>query len=186
MAQDAAPRLDTIQLGAAHLTFRATGIDPLGPRRLVLWRAQDGAFRRVAKTRSERDGSFDFGEIPISLSEGSFHVVPLAESPEGSRPFQPQPPLPAPQVLLGGVDVLKIWVVPALYQGELQIRDGISGRLLLRRPIEPNQRGALEFDLRHEGLTSQTQTLTIEQRLDDGRRSDSTRWSVRSAQGSLP
>ena len=185
-AQEAAPRLDTIQLRAAQLTFRATGTDPFGPRGLVLWRAQDGTFHRVTEGQSQQDGSFDFGEIPIPLSEGSFHVVPLGQSPEGSRPLQLQAPLPAPQVFLAGVHILEIWIVPALYQGELQIRDEASGSLLLRRAIEPHQRGALSFDLSLEGLTSQTDTLSIEQRLDDGRQSDSTRWSLIGGRRSLP
>ncbi|MCP4908686.1 MAG: hypothetical protein GY910_27235 [bacterium] len=171
-------RLDPPEIATTDLTFRAAGLDPDAPRILILWRFEEGAYRRLASVRSDRTGRFNFGAWPIPLREGSFHVMPEEHSPEGSRPVRVVLPVPSPAILSSGFDPGEIEIAPALFEGEIQLRDEGSGRLLLRRTIDPTVRGNCVIDFEATGLASQTDLVSIEHVLPDGRRSRPVLWPL--------
>jgi len=73
-ADDSSPRLDPPgKLEGVH-SYRATGADPGGPRPLVLWRWDGMRFIRLATTRSDSNGRFDFGEQTLPSGDVYFHV----------------------------------------------------------------------------------------------------------------
>jgi hypothetical protein len=170
--------LDPPTLDPHALSFRATGTDPDPPRYLVLWRLSKGNPVRLNSTRSGVGGRFDFGQVPIPISEGTFHVSPRDEAPDFSRPLRVTRVVPGPRVLVAGPTRFAISVFPALYEGELRIRDAKTARLWLRRVISGDGRRSLRFDLNEMGLPTHLERLTIEQTLEDGRRSELTYWDL--------
>ena len=70
----------------------------------------------------------------------------------------------------------RLQILPALYEGALQIRDAASGRLLLHRPIEPGSRGGLHLDLDAEGIDPAIRQLEILQRTYEGTPGEPTGW----------
>ena len=172
--------LDPMDPEARGLSFRATGHDPEAPRELVLWRFSRGVLLRVDATRSITGGHFDFGQVSIALSEGTFHVAPRGTSPDLSRPLRINPLIPGPAILTAGPTRSTITVVPALYEGELRDRDATTDRLWIRFPIDSTQGNRLRVDLAEAGLPEDAETVTIEQILADGRRSKLSYWKLTS------
>jgi len=158
--------------------YRARGTDPAGPRELVLWRWHENGFTRLASTRSRPDGRFDFGEQPLPAVETWFHVAPHGVEPEAEGLVRIERRLRAPRVLPDGQLTSSIYLVPAADGGEFRIYDATSGRLLLRRDIEPRDRPSDALDLQSELPSPPPSAITIEQVLDDGRRSERTYWRI--------
>ncbi len=177
-AQDADVLLDPPAIENNDLTFRATGMDPAAPRRLTLWRSEGSMFRRLASARSDSRGSFDFGEQPILPSEGSFHVTREGRRPDGSRPTRILLPVPSPVILSSGVDPNEIEIAPALFAGEIQVRDAANGQLLLRHAIDATATGRWTLDFAQAGISSRSGVVSIDHLLPDGRRSRSILWRL--------
>lgn len=177
-AQGSLPRLDPIELEADRLSLRLRGHDPGAPRALVLWRSERGAERRVATTRSSVGGRFDFGEQPIPIAATAFFVVPEGTEPTDARRLELRAPLPAPILLSDGAEGHAVTLVPALARGQIEIRDGSDGRLLLRREASGTGWRSLEIDFSSEGLLGRVDRVTIVHVLEDGRRSPALRWDL--------
>lgn len=173
---DRPPRLDPPDAAELRHGYRATGTDPNAPRPLVLWRWDGFRFLRVASTRSEPDGRFDFGEQTLPSSEVDFHVSLRDDAPDIDRMLRIERPVPAPIVVLGGLGTSEIILAPAARSGELRIYDAQSGRLLLRRPVASHNHVCV--DLSAELPRPWPAALAIEQVLDDGRRSDRQHWRL--------
>lgn len=162
------------------VSIRATGFDPAAPRDLVLWRLPRGASTsqavRVDQTRSDAEGRFDFGQVPIPITESSLYVAAVGELPDWSRALDLSPLVPGPFVSSAGNDPLVITVIPALFEGWIELRDAGTGRRFARRSVSAKVSRSLRFDLLEEALPIDTPVITIEQVLDDGRRSEVTVW----------
>ncbi len=171
-------RLDPLVAEAGAQSLRIAGHDPAAPRPLALWRFEAGEFRRLATRRSTADGRFDFGEQSWPIRTQRFHVVPAGVSPEGSRSVSLARTLPSPRILSSGVRPTEIEIAPALREGVILVRDARSGRLLLRRIVAPAPATHTALDLAAEGVAAQTEEVTIEHALEDGRRSAAIRWSL--------
>ena len=173
-------RLDPPEFESGAVSFRATGFDPAAPRNLVLWRLSRGAAPsqavRVGETRSDENGHFDFGQVPNPIAQGSLYVAPVGERPDGSRPLDLSPSVPGPLVSGEAEDPLVVAVVPALFEGSIELRDATTRRLIARRVVSTSAARSLQFDLLDEALPHDTDRLSVEQILDDGRRSESTVW----------
>jgi len=155
-------------------TFRARGLDPMPPRKLVLWSWEGARFRQVGTTRSTRHGDFDFGEQPIPVGESEFRVAAVGEEPNRSRGIQLTRRVPGPVVVATESEPLEVTLVPALFEGALRIHDAHSGKLLFHRPIDLRSPRGQWIDLESEGVSAQSDWLSIEQILDDGQRSQAT------------
>jgi len=177
-AQGREVRVDPLVVEADDQSLRITGHDPDAPRALVLWRFEAGAFRRLATRQSAADGRFDFGEQSWPISSHRLHVVPAGVSPEGSRSVQLERRVPSPRILSSGIEPTEIEIAPALREGVILVRDAESGRLLLRRVVATDVGQHTILDLTAEGVAAQTDRVTLEHVLEDGRRSPPIRWSL--------
>ncbi len=173
-ATDHPPRLDTPTDLQGLQSFRARGSDPSPPRELALWSFEGTRFRRLATTRSTSEGEFDFGEQPIPIGTSEFHVAVAGQEPDRSRGIQIERRLPGPIVIASDSEPLEITLIPALVEGALRIYDAHSGRLLFHRVIDLHSPRGQWIDLEAEGLSAQSDWFSIEQILDDGRRSRPT------------
>jgi hypothetical protein len=173
-ATDHPPRLDTPTDLNGLQSFRARGSDPSPPRELTLWSWEGTQFRRLATTRSTSEGEFDFGEQPIPIGTSEFHVAVAGQEPDRSRGIQLERRLPGPIVVASDSVPLEITLIPALVEGAIRIHDAHSGRLLFHRVIDLRSPHGQTVDLEAEGLSRQSDWLSIEQILDDGRRSQPT------------
>ncbi len=173
------PRLDTPFTFTTTSSYRATGVDPLAPRLLVLWSWNGDRFSRVSSTMSgsgsrlgpESNGRFDFGEQSIPADGLTLHVAPLGVRADPARLLRVETPVTAPSVVSGGLESREIVFAPASPRGELRFYDADSGRLLLRKRIESNDRNRVVLDLEAELQHPWPTALLIEQSLEDGRRS---------------
>ena len=177
-AQSPEVRVDPLSVAAGEQSLRIAGDDPGAPRSLVLWGFEAGDYRRIATRRSAADGRFDFGEQSWPIRTQSFHVAPVGVSPEGSRGVQVERTLPCPRILSSGARPTEITIAPALREGVILVRHAESGRLLLRRVIAPDPATRTTLDLAAEGVAAQTEWVTLEHVLEDGRRSPPIRWSL--------
>jgi len=172
-ADEEPPRLDAVPFRIEANSFRAVGFDPAAPRPLVLWRWDGERFFRVATTRSQTWGRFDFGQQPIPSGDAYFHVSAVGALPDPDRLLHVERRTPAPVIQSGGLETGELVLVPARLEGELWIRDADSGRLLLRKAVDPRARYRVWVDLDDELPRPWPRALEIEQRLDDGRASES-------------
>ena len=173
------PRLDPPALAdptggdAGRASFRAEGEDPAGPRLLTLWLWDGDRFHRIAETRSDATHRrFDFGQQPLPLRGAAYHVAPRGRAPEMRNLLRVDRVLPAPRVLGDPIASGEIVIAPALHAGTLAVRDATSGRLLDRLVVDPAARRRVVLPL--EPLARRVEAVTIEQQLDDGRRSRPT------------
>lgn len=183
LAQDERPpRLDPPELQNANEpsgdSYRATGIDPAGPRTLVLWRWHENGFTRLDSTRSGPDGRFDFGEQPLPAVETWFHVAALGVDPAREHLVRVERRLRAPRVLSAGPASPSILLVPTEGGGELRIYDATNGRLILRWAIGGPEGASDSLDLLDELPVPRPPAIEIEQVLDDGRRSERAYWRI--------
>lgn len=172
------PLLDSPSARDTGASHRATGTDPAAPRPLVLWSWDGRQFSRLASTRSDSQGRFDFGEQPLTALGVYFQVSALGSEPTTEHLLHIERPLPAPVILLGGLDPFEITVAPAYPGGELRIYDAETGRLLLRKSLEPTAAPSASIDLRDELPQPCPTALAIEQVMDDGRRSERQSWRL--------
>jgi hypothetical protein len=80
------PRLWPPVRDPRHVTVHLQGFDPIGGRTMLLWWVQDGPPRLLGKTRSQAEGHFDFGHIPV-LEAGQAVTV----TSEQGDPLSPTP-----------------------------------------------------------------------------------------------
>jgi len=144
------------------------------PRALELWTWEATRFRRLGTTRSTSEGNFDFGEQPIPVGTSEFYVVVAGARPERSRAILLERPVPGPIVVATDSEPLEITLIPALFEGALRIYDAYSGRLLFHRVTDLHSPRGQWIDLEAEGLSGESDWFSIEQILDDGRRSQRT------------
>ena len=180
LAQERPVLLDPPEARVGDQSVRIAGWDPAAPRQLVLWRFESGAYRRIASRRSAAgDGRFDFGQQSWPIGPHRFHVAPAGMAPERSRSVSLPRSLPSPRILSSGTRPTEIQIVPALAEGVILVRDAESGRLLMRSVVTRDPATRLFLDLAAEGVAAQTDRVTLEHVLDDGRRSPAIRWSLR-------
>jgi hypothetical protein len=167
------PRLWSASWHPESESFRAEGVDPAGPRQLVLWSHRNESFERIAATRSLANGRFDFGEISVAMGP-----LMLAVSARGQRPLIEEllvieRSIPAPQIVAIPSEANReILVHPARFEGEFRVRDAHDGRLLARLAIEPSRPAATTLDLFELFGASAPESIWIHQVLEDGRQSD--------------
>ena len=176
--EDRLPRLDPPgSLEDLH-SYRATGTDPSGPRPLVLWRWDGTRFIKLASTRSDTNGQFDFGEQALPSNEVYFHVSVRNEGASTDHLLRIERPVPAPVVVAGGLGSGEIIFAPAHPGGEVRIYNADTGRLILRKPVEARTRFRVSLDLLAELPQPWPSALAIEQVLDNGRRSERQHWPL--------
>ena len=174
VGEDRWPRLDSQIELASGPSAHITGTDPGAPRPLVLWFWDGSRFSRIATTRSDQRGRFDFGSLPIPSSGTFLHVSLRGAPPEPARLLRLEPPLPAPVLVSGGLDIAsrgEIVLAPAIPRGEIRVHDARTRILLLRESVDPVDRGRITLDLSEHLARPWPASLSIEQVLDDGRRS---------------
>ena len=176
--QDRLPLLDSPSTLEGRNSYRATGTDPGGPRPLVLWRWDGTRSIRLASTRSDSHGRFDFGEQALPSKDVYFHVSIRDERPEPIRLLPIKRRVPAPVVISGGLGVDEIVLAPAHPSGEIRVYDADSGRLILRKPVESRTRYRVTLDFVADLGQPWPAALLIEQILDDGRRSAGLYWPL--------
>ncbi|HEB89010.1 MAG TPA: hypothetical protein ENI85_05525 [Deltaproteobacteria bacterium] len=175
------PRLDPLEDFAAGSIARVVGTDPGAPRNLVLWLWDGAEFSRVAGTRSRRSGRFDFGIRTLPGEGGGFDVALEEQPPDPDRVVLAEPPLIAPMLVSGGPDFdhpIELVIAPAIPRGELRVYDRRTRRLLLRAPVDPHDRGRVTLDLAEHLARPWPETISIEQVLEDGRRSPGLIWRL--------
>jgi hypothetical protein len=89
--------LDSLRLPDGALSTRVTGMDYGAPRRLVLWRVDRSRAAPLARTASEPDGSFDFGQILVPTQGLRLVATADGETPEAwqrdmAQAFDPHQP----------------------------------------------------------------------------------------------
>ena len=156
--------------------FRVAGHDPGAPRSLVLWRWDGAGPRRLAETRSDEEGRFDFGLEPLPLVRADYAVAAMGEVPDPADYRRVERRVPAPIVAAHDrkEDLLRVLVACA--EGELRLSDPATGRLLARRPIDPTAAGDQAIDLATALPRVRPEALAIEHVLPDGRRSAPELW----------
>lgn len=157
-------------------TFRPTGFDPAAPRALVLWRFDGRTHHRLAETRSNAEGRFDFGLQPLPLVRADFGVTGANETPDARTFRRHERTVPPPRVGSedGGGGVLHVLTAHA--EGELWISDADSGRLLARQPVASTPQAGSPIDLERVLPRDRPRAIALEHVLDDGRRSAPEIW----------
>ncbi len=176
--EDPWPRLDSPGALQDVLSYRAVGSDPGGPRPLVLWRWDGAHFIRLASTRSNSNGRFDFGEQALPSGDAYFHVAIRNEIARTDRLLRIERPVPAPVIVSGGLGSGELTFAPARRGGEIRIYDATSNRLILRKPVEVPVGTPVSLDLMAELPRPWPTALSFIQVLDDGRRSDRGYWPL--------
>lgn len=167
-----APRLSPADWRWDAETFRARGNDPGGPRELDLWSWRDGAFDRIARTRSDSASSFDFGEIPIPHEALYLHVSLRGVRPDSAALLRVERPLPAPRITMPlAVNAEEIFIHPIRNEGEIRIHDAATGLLLLRLAVTGDPRQGVNFDPYAALGPDLPVAISIRQVLADGRQS---------------
>ena len=70
-----------------HLTVHLKGFDPIGGRTVLLWWIHGGHARLLGKTRSQPEGAFDFGHIPILQAGQAVTVTSQRGDPLSPAPL---------------------------------------------------------------------------------------------------
>ena len=172
------PLLETPEPGRHATVVRAAGHDPAAPRALVLWRWDGTSFLRLATTRSQPGGRFDFGLQAVPGRGLSLHVAAEGEAPSVERALRVDPPLPAPIVVADGLEQGELVLAPARPEGELRLYDASTGRLLLRVPVGAGRRGRVTIDLEAVLPRPWPTALSIEQVVAGSRRSPRQFWPL--------
>lgn len=160
--------------------FRATGSDPQAPRPLVLWRRDGEVTRRLAETRSTPDGRFDFGLTPLPLTNAEFAATGRDEpAPTERSRFRPvERSVPRPVIATHDEADDRLVVQTARPDGELEISDATTGRLLARIAVVPTRAGTTELALEHALPRERPSAIAIVQVLPDARRSAPEVWRL--------
>jgi hypothetical protein len=119
--------IDPVLLLENQASVTITGVDPLAPRKLTLWRKQGYDVARVASGQSDSLGSFDFPQVivPIKglelLVTGSDSRNPLTDPRVVG--IHHQPPMPPPGLSSHGdvIDGMTFRLHPALSEGHFTI-----------------------------------------------------------------
>lgn len=174
LAQSAsAPRLTRVDPPAGAASVRVTGIDPGAPRRLELWRWQDGDFLRLARATSQPGGQFDFGQIALPSEGLDLQVSVRDRAPRKSGRLHIEGRLAAPALSpAAGPDGNRLFIRPARATGLLRVFDARRGTLIHQEPIEVDTRGRLLLDLDQVLAPRPATEILIEQVLPDGRISE--------------
>jgi hypothetical protein len=143
-----------------------------------LWRWDGTRFMKLASTRSDANGRFDFGEQALPSSDVYFHVSVRNADTNTDHLLRIERPVPAPIVVSGGLGSGEIILAPAHPGGEIRIYDADSGRLILRKVVEARTRYRVPLDLFAELPRPWPLALSIEQVLDNGRRSERQHWRL--------
>jgi len=159
-------------------TVAIVGWDDSAPRSLVLWHWTGEAFERLAETRSNVWGRFDFGRLPVPVRGWRLHVAEADHEPDRARLELLLGPLPAPRLSPAGFETDLLSIQPALFEGELRIYAHGDGGLLLRRSLAEHGARAIFLDLAEELPRSAPEALEIVHVLGDGRRSEPAYWRV--------
>ena len=77
---DSPPYFDPILVAPDTVSVGITGVDPLGPRRLVLWRLSGDTVSRLGETQSDRRQRFDFGQVLVPSRGLTLAVTPAGEA----------------------------------------------------------------------------------------------------------
>ena len=166
-------------------SFRAAGSDPAAPRPLVLWRFDGIRLDRLAESRSEASGRFDFGIQPLPLAGADFGVTGPGESPNPALFRRYERAVPAPVVAseerTPEGEPAALLVLTARAEGELRIRDAADDRLLARIPVEQASRSGTRIELARWLPDPAPAVIALEHRLDDGRLSPRELWPLDSA-----
>ncbi len=84
-------RLDRPIVEAGAVTALLSGHDPLGPRRLALWRLRGARRALLATGESTRSGRLRFPPIPAASGGDDLLVTPIGVTPASARSAQPAP-----------------------------------------------------------------------------------------------
>jgi hypothetical protein len=127
------PVLDAVEPVAGRLTARVAGHDPVGDRAVVLWRRAPQGAVRLASVRSDADGAFDFGEIPVPNGGEALAVTAGATDPLLPAVHVVEPARLSPPAVVARVEDDAVAVVfhPAVLAGELIVLDDL-GRVAAR------------------------------------------------------
>ncbi len=107
------PELDEPVVADGSVTAALSGWDPAAPRRITLWRVEDGRHARLAVTRSEPGGRFRFAEVAAlgkEVAVGAGDAPPRTSARRIRVPGLPPAP-PSVQAFTGsgGGAVLRVW-----------------------------------------------------------------------------
>ncbi len=119
------PVLDPPVVSADRLTAHIEGVDPIGARAVLLWqRGPDGAML-LEQTRSDHDGRFEFGELPVPNGDYALVVTSQRGDPLSASPTRAtRSDLPPPGVSsMIDADVVQVELHPAVLDGELLVID---------------------------------------------------------------
>lgn len=165
-----APRLHPIDWQSGRESIRARGDAGPGVRSLELWSWRDEVFERIATTRSDPDGAFDFGEVPVPAGALWLDVTVRGDVPSVDRLLRIERP-PAAPIISAVVDgsISEIRIHPAVREGELRVRDARSGVLIDRWPVTTRAPGRAPFDWTINSVSGDPIEFTVEQVLEDGR-----------------
>jgi hypothetical protein len=154
------------------VTAALTGSDPLAPRPLELWQRDGDRLRFLARTASEANGRFDFGQWPMPHRATGWIVVPASGDPRTPSPTRFARRLPAPEVHLEPLPdgALLAHFFPALYEGTLELLDE-HGNLVERITVAPSRTPGGTRASRLTAAVRPGAGVEIVQVLDDGRRS---------------
>jgi hypothetical protein len=169
------PRLFPPDARSQAISVRAHGTDPAGPQRLELWVWRTESFERIASQRSSPGGLFDFGEIPVPQQGLSLAVTIQGNRPSLERVVRFENPVPAPKIVPSLDETsMELIVHPARYEGELRIRNAMTGTLVARRPIDSTREGTSVIDLFDLIGSNPPSEIRVQQVLEDGRVSASS------------
>lgn len=182
----ARPALDPPVEPQVAVTFRAAGFDPAAPRALVLWRFDGTAYHRLAETRSDAAGRFDFGFHPLPILRADFGVTGASETPDAHTFRRFEREVPPPRVGSEDDDGGVLHVLTAHAEGELWIADADTGRLLARQPVMSTPQAGSPIDLDRVLPRDRPRAIALEHVLDDGRRSAPEIWVLDGADRQEP
>lgn len=175
------PQLDPLAAAAGAVTASVSGWDPAAPRRLTLWRVEDGRPARLAETQSERGGRFRFSEIAKGRRELVVTTGDAAPQESDPRLYLPDPK-PAPPVAQAILDAeggsrLRVWPSASA----VSVIFAAGGRELERRtvPVLPDGRDRT-LDVRVAPWPAGAPIWVAEEHLG-GMRSDWLRLDTKSA-----
>lgn len=170
--------LDPAREPLSEATFRAVGFDRAPPRELVLWRFDGETYHRIAETRSESDGRFDFGIQTLPLVRADFGVTGRGEPPDASHFRRYERVVPAPVVAAEATEDDELYILTSRAEGEIWIHDHDTGRLLARVAVDGSSQHGTSLDLARTLPRNRPRAIALEHVLGDGRRSLPEVWLI--------
>lgn len=173
--------LDALSLPQGAISLRATGVDYGAPRRLTLWRVDADRAARLAETRSQPGGHFDFGQVLVPMSgirliaTADEHVPDEGQRADAQLLHGALPP-PEARAELDHDDAWSLVIEPALPGGELLLADAWE-QVYDTLKLPDNGGGAARIALDLDSYQAWERIL-VAQHLPDGRRSGWRRVSL--------